>query len=235
MALGKIETSVRRAYQNDMSVLRTQAIAAEPEANGARARTMRLMLHTAVALMQEGHTPSVSEVAEAAGVSRATSYRYFPSQTALVGAVVDAALGPVLDWQPRSPRADERVADLLRRSLRRIGRFEATFRAALRLSLEHWSKTRAGTLGAEARFRRGHRMELLRNAVEPLRGIVSDTELDRLTKGLSLVFGIEAFVVLKDMWAMEQDDVEETINWVAQTLIGAVTNDARSAAITPHE
>lgn len=184
------------------------------------------MLQTAVGLMQQGQTPSVTDVAEAAGVSRATSYRYFPSQTALVSAVVDAALGPVLEWQPRSSRADDRVADLLRKSLRRIGQFEATFRAALRLSLEQWSKTRSGTLGAEVPFRRGHRMELLRNAVEPLRGTVSDRDLDRLAKGLSLVFGVEAFVVLKDMWAMEQEDVEETINWVAQALIGAVTNGA---------
>ena len=185
------------------------------------------MLQTAVGLMQEGQTPSVSDVAEAAGVSRATSYRCFPSQTALVGAVVDAALGPVLDWQPRSPRADVRVADLLRRSLRRIGQFEATFRAALRLSLEQWSRTRAGTLGDEALLRRGHRMELLSSAVEPLRGTVSDRELDRLAKGLSLVFGIEAFVVLKDMWGMEQEDVEDTISWVAQALLRAVTGDGR--------
>ena len=199
------------------------------------------MLQTAVELMQKGQTPSVSEVAEAAGVSRATSYRYFPSQTALVAAVVDEALGPVLDWQPRSSQADDRVADLLRRSLRRIGQFEATFRAALRLSLERWSKARAGTLGDEALFRCGHRMELLSKAVEPLRGTVSDRELDRLTKGLSLVFGIEAFVVLKDMWAMEQEDVEETINWVAQALIEAVTSggrdrdDARLPVITLNE
>ncbi len=186
------------------------------------------MLQTAVGLMQEGQTPSVSDVAEAAGVSRATSYRYFPTQTALVEAVVDAALGPVLEWQPRSSRANARVADLLRKSLRRIGQYEATFRAALRLSLEQWSKTRAGTLGAEALLRRGHRMELLSKAVEPLRGSVSDRELDRLAKGLSLVFGIEAFVVLKDLWAMEQEDVEETINWVAQALIEAVSNDRRN-------
>ena len=41
------------------------------------------------------------------------------------------------------------------------------------------------------------------------------------------MFGIEAFVVLKDMWAMEQEDVEDTINWVAQALIGAATSDRR--------
>jgi len=215
-----------------MGVLHAQVITAEAESHGARARTMRLMLQAAVGLMQKGQTPSVSDVAEAAGVSRATSYRYFPSQTALVGAVVDAALEPVLEWQPRSPRADARVADLLRRSLHRIGQFEATFRAALRLSLEQWSKTRSGTLGAEVPFRRGHRRELLGNALEPLRGTVSDLELDRLTKGLSLVFGIEAFVVLKDMWAMEQEEVEETINWVAQALIRAVIPDRRDCGDT---
>ena len=32
-----------------------------------------------------------------AEVSRATAYRYFPSQAALVQAVVDEALGPILD------------------------------------------------------------------------------------------------------------------------------------------
>ena len=35
---------------------------------GPRARTGRLMLETAIRLMQAGATPSVSEVAEAAGV-----------------------------------------------------------------------------------------------------------------------------------------------------------------------
>lgn len=180
------------------------------------------MLETATTLMQEGQTPSVSDVAEAAGVSRATSYRYFPSQAALVSAVVDAALGPILDWTPRSPQVDERVADLMAVSLRRIGEFEATFRAALKLSLDQWAKTRAGTIGEEAALSRGHRVELLRHAVAPLHGAVSERDLDRLAKGLSLVFGIEAFVVLKDIWKMDQDDVEQTIIWVARALLSSI-------------
>ncbi|WP_419759125.1 TetR/AcrR family transcriptional regulator [Acidisoma sp.] len=184
------------------------------------------MLETAIELMQSGENPSVSDVAEAAGVSRATSYRYFPSQAALVDAVVDAALGPILDWQPKTVQADELVADLMRLSLRRIGEFEATFRAALRLSLDHWAKSKAGTLGAEAVISRGHRVSLLQQAVAPLRHKAAEQDLDRLTKGLSLVFGIEAFVVLKDIWGMKQEDVEEIINWVAQVLISAVADKA---------
>ncbi len=188
------------------------------------------MLDTAVALIQEGQNPSVSDVAEAAGVSRATSYRYFPSQAALVSAVVDEALGPILKWNSPATRVDERVADLLELSLRRIGEFEATFRAALRLSLDQWSKIRAGTLGVEAPLSRGHRIELLRSAVAPLRDAASEDEVDRLARGLSLVFGIEAFVVLKDIWKVEQDEVERTLHWVARALIASVAGRGEAVA-----
>ena len=89
-------------------------------ARGPRARTARLMLETAVGMMQAGTVPSVTEVAEKAGVSRATAYRYFPSQAALVHAVVDQALGPILDWSSKSADAGKRVEALLRTSLPRI-------------------------------------------------------------------------------------------------------------------
>jgi AcrR family transcriptional regulator len=207
-----------------MGVSHKHVTIVDPEGRGARARTMRLMLETAIGLMQDGQNPSVSDVAEAAGVSRATSYRYFPSQAALVDAVIDVALGPILDWGPHSTDVNERVANLMEVSLQRIGEFEATFRAALKLSLDQWAKRKAGTLGTEVPFNRGHRVGLLQNVVAPLRGIASEQDLDRLAKGLSLIFGIEAFVVLKDIWKMEQDDVEQTINWIAQALISAVVN-----------
>lgn len=199
----------------------------DPAERGVRARTMRLMLDTAAGLMQDGRSPSVSDVAEAAGVSRATSYRYFPSQAAMVNAVVSEALGPILEWTPRSAEVGARVADLMKVALRRIDAFEPTFRAALQLTLEQWAKGRAGTLGAEAPLSRGHRLELLQEAIAPLRGQASDRDLDRLARGLSLIFGIEAFVVLKDIWKLEQGEVEDTINWVAQVLVASVEGKAQ--------
>ena len=97
-----------------MDVSRQQAASADDAAQapavekGPRARTRRLMLETATRLMQSGLTPSVSEVAEAAEVSRATAYRYFPSQAALVQAVVDEGLGPILTWKSASDDAERR-------------------------------------------------------------------------------------------------------------------------------
>ena len=143
-----------------MSHVKKSTVDAEVE-RGPRARTRRLMLDTASRLMQAGATPSVSEVAEAAGVSRATAYRYFPSQAALVQAVVDEGLGPILTWQSRSADPRRRVAELLDTAMPRIEAFEATFKAALKLSLDQWARRQAGTLGTEPQFTRGHRIDLL--------------------------------------------------------------------------
>lgn len=183
------------------------------------------MLQTAMQLMQRGQTPSVSEVAEAAGVSRATAYRYFPSQAALVQAVVDEALGPILDWKSRSTSAERRMTDLLERSMPRIDEFEAPFKAALRLSLEQWSKRQAGTLGEEAQLTRGHRIDLLNSVLSPLSERLPKRRLDKLAQALSLLFGVEVLVVLKDIWGLDAQEALSVSRWAASALIRAAEGE----------
>lgn len=190
-------------------------------ATGPRARTRRLMLETASRLMQRGFTPSVTEAAEAAGVSRATAYRYFQSQAALVQAVVDEGLGPILDWSAGSGDARERVQDLIGTSLPRIEAYEATFRAALRLTLDQWAKNRAGTLDDEPRFTRGHRIDLLTDAIAPLRDKLQPASFDRLAQALSLVFGVEVLIVLKDIWGLGGEQARDVAQWAAKALVEA--------------
>ncbi|MEP9387124.1 TetR/AcrR family transcriptional regulator [Mesorhizobium sp. KR9-304] len=193
--------------------------------NGPRARTGRLMLETAIRLMQSGATPSVSEVAEAAGVSRATAYRYFPSQAALVGAVVDEGLGPILTWTSGSQDPARRVAELIDTGLPRIEAFEATFKAALKLSLDQWARGRAGTLGEEPEFKRGHRIELLRDALSPLKGKLGPKKIDRLAQALSLVFGVEVLTVLKDIWGLDGQETQSVAQWAASALVRAALEE----------
>jgi AcrR family transcriptional regulator len=196
------------------------------EAKGARARTRRLMLNTAIDLMQRGETPSVSAVAEAAGVSRATAYRVFPSQSVLVQSVVDEALGPILRWESVSEDAGERVDDLLRSSSARILEFESTFKAALKLSLEQWALDRAGALGGEPQFKRGHRVELLQKAIEPLRARLGEKRFLRLAKALSLTYGLEVLIVLKDLWGLGAKEMQEVARWAARSLVHAALLEA---------
>ncbi|MBN9308229.1 MAG: TetR/AcrR family transcriptional regulator [Devosia sp.] len=196
------------------------------EPRGARARTRKLMLETAIGLMQRGQTPSVSDVAEAAQVSRATAYRYFPSQAALVHAVVDEALGPILDWRSDSTDAEARVNELLTLTMPRVVEFEATFKAALKLSLEQWAQRRAGTLGEEPPFKRGHRVHMLQLAIAPLKSRLPEAKFQRLAMALSLVYGLEVLIVLKDLWGAEFDAMQDVATWAAGALVRAAVADA---------
>jgi AcrR family transcriptional regulator len=181
----------------------------------------RHLLATAIRLMQDGLVPSVSDVAEAAEVSRATAYRHFPSQAALVQAVVDAALGPVLDWRSDAGGAAARVGQLLGFAFPRLLEYEATHRAALAQALDQWARRQAGTLGAEAPIVRGNRKGLLGEALQPLAAEVGPQAFDKLAQSLSLIFGIEAIIVLKDIWRLDDAGVRRVAEWAAQALIGA--------------
>src|ERR1700716_3535650 len=47
-------------------------------------RTRKALLSAAAELVRQGREPTVAEVAEVAEVSRATAYRYFPTQESLL-------------------------------------------------------------------------------------------------------------------------------------------------------
>lgn len=197
---------------------------------GPRERTRQLMLDTATRIMQAGQTPSVTDVAEAAGVSRATAYRAFPSQAALVEAVVDHGLGPILSWDADAVDAEARVLDLLETSMPRIFEFEATFKAALKLSLEQWAQRQSGKEMTEPPFRRGHRVELLLRAIAPLRKALPRADFVRLARALSLVYGLEVLIVLKDIWGLKLRDVQAVTTWAGRALVRSAIEEARAPA-----
>ena len=95
-----------------------------------------MMLDAAMRLMQDGQVPSISDVAEEAQVSRATAYRYFPTQSVLIQAAVDEALGPILKWGSTSDNAEERVSELIRFSYPRMDVAEARPRVPSFYALE---------------------------------------------------------------------------------------------------
>jgi AcrR family transcriptional regulator len=200
--------------------------AGAPARRGAKARMTRHMLDAAIRLMQGGIIPSVSDVAEAAEVSRATAYRYFPSQAAMVQAVVDEALGPILGWRSRRDDPEARVADLVEHAYPRMLAYEATHRAALSQALGQWTRRQAGTLGDEVPIVRGNRKALLREALQPLRREAGTATFDKLAQSLSLIFGIEAIIVLKDIWRLDDDQVRKVVLWAAHALVRTAVAEA---------
>jgi AcrR family transcriptional regulator len=201
-----------------------------PPARGVKAATFKLLLDTAMGLIQQdGHIPSVAEVAARSQVSRATAYRYFPSRSALITAVIDASLGPVRQLAPDDHGGRERVHLLFKRTFPRFKEFEPQLRAAAQLALEQWALERAGLLEEEP-YRRGHRIRILEHALAPLAPELPAAVRDKLHKALSVVYGIEPYVILKDIWGLADREVERTALWMADALIDAALRDAKTAS-----
>lgn len=204
-----------------MPTKRKPTKAAVQPSSGVRASTFKLLLDTAMELIQQdGHIPSVAEVAVRSNVSRATAYRYFPSRSTLITSVIDASLGPVRSLAPDERKGRERVHELFKKTFPRFKEFEPQLRAAAQLALEQWALERAGLLEEEP-YQRGHRIGILDHALEPLKADLKPGARDRLHRALSVIYGIESYIVLKDIWGLGDRELEKTVMWMADALIDA--------------
>jgi AcrR family transcriptional regulator len=195
-------------------------------ARGIKAATFKLLLDTAMEIIRvSGHIPSVPEVAVRSKVSRATAYRYFPSRSALITAVIDSSLGPVRTLASDNPDGRERVRELFVSTFPRFKEFEPQLRAAAQLALEQWALERAGLLEEEP-YRRGHRVRILAHAIEPMAPSLTPALRLRLHHALSVVYGIEPYIILKDIWGLPDRQVERTALWMANALIDAALRES---------
>jgi AcrR family transcriptional regulator len=191
---------------------------------GRRGRVFRRLLEEAVALLRRGRIPSVAEAAQAARVSRATAYRYFPSRSKLVSAVIAEALGPVRRAVPQHGDAKQRLHELLDRTYSRFSEFEPHMRAALQLALEQKSLEAAGLLEEEP-FRRGQRQEILKVTLAPLRARLRPQSWRRLLRSLAVVYGIEPMIVLKDICGASDRETEAVVHWMMDALVDAALQE----------
>src|SRR5262249_45571054 len=109
-------------------------------------RTKRALVAAADELFSEGRVPTVAEVAERADISRATAYRYFPTQDALLLEAPSRGdpepLRALGDLNDEIADHGDRAAEVVRRSAEwTLGR-EPQLRALMRASLEHDDITR---------------------------------------------------------------------------------------------
>lgn len=192
-------------------------MAAQDPASGGRERqtrrTRRALLGAADELFAEGRVPTVADVAERADVARATAYRYFPTQEALL--LETSYLGDSEPLRSLAALVDEiddprdRLAEAVRRGAEwTLGR-EARLRAVLRTSLDP-----AQNLARPAR-RRGYIAQLL----EPIRDDLEPAVYDRLAAGLTLLFGIDPIVSLRDNGDLDAEQIPDALAWVAYQLV----------------
>ncbi len=196
-------------------------MSAEAGRPNQRRRTRKDLLQAAATLLKQGRTPSFDDVAEAALVSRATAYRYFPSIDSLLA---EAALDVVVpdaaavfagntegDAAERVERVDAALHDMIRAN-----------EPALRLMLAN-SLQRAARGGGETGvpLRQNRRSPLIEAALEPSRRQFKPAAFDALTKALALIVGTEAMVVFKDVLQLDDAEARKVRRWAIRTLVEA--------------
>lgn len=180
-------------------------------------RTRRALLAAADALFAEGCVPTVAEVAERADVARATAYRYFPTQESLLLETTflgeSGPVGSVPELVADFPDPAERLAEAVRRSALWTLEREARLRTILRLSLEHENPA--------APERPARRRRYIAELLSDVKPHLPPRAYGELAGALTLLFGIDPIVSLRDNGDVPPKRIPDVLGWTAATLVRA--------------
>lgn len=202
-------------------------VASQRERVNQKRRTRAALVQAARELLEQGRTPTIADVADEALVSRATAYRYFPSQEhLLLDVVLERSIDEIdraVAAAARSPEVAARVEGLVSAIHEEIAANEPGFRRLLQLSIAQSVPDRPSV----ATIRGERRLQWIAQALEPIASETDDDSLRRLTSALALCVGAEAFVVLRDLCGLEPEEADDTLRWAARALVTAARSDAQ--------
>jgi AcrR family transcriptional regulator len=192
------------------------------------------MVDAAMALIAEGKSPSVADVAAAADVSRRTVYLHFPTFEQLlidatVGALaqspVDRAVAPAAENEPVEARVERMVRALhdMPPEVERLGR------RLIRLTVED-----GATASADDVPRRGYRrIEWIESALAPWRARIGPARWRRLVSALAMIVGWEALIVQRDVCGLSAKEGEALSVWAADALLQATLRELAGGRLKP--
>ena len=188
-------------------------------------RTRTAIVQAAVELMRTGREVTMPEVAQAALVSEATAYRYFPDLASLLQEAMTGqwptpaeALATVAD----STDPVERVAAATEHLLRTVLTYQGAARAMIAATI-----TRPATTSARPALRVG----LIDHALAPLADTLGATDpaaLAQLKNDLAVVISAEALFTLTDLCLLAPDDAITSAVHTATTLTRAALHSGRA-------
>ena len=174
-------------------------------------RTRDQLIAAARELITAGDTPRVEQVAEAAGISRPTAYRYFTSQAELLAAAYPETAAASVLPDPPPETVDERVAAVAAFVIARVQDSEPQQRAMLRLSL--------GEVPHELPLRQGRAIPWFIEALEPMAESIGEEGVRRLALALRAACGIETRIWLSDVAGLAPAEVSALQQWMVDALV----------------
>jgi AcrR family transcriptional regulator len=182
-------------------------------------RTRRALLETAAAMIAKGQRPTVTEVADAAEVSRRTAYRYFPTQVKLMTEAALEGLRPsmeaALEAAPSGTTTgaiESRVEALVEQMQQLALANEALLRTMIHETVLHSPNDTQPPRGTR-------RVEWIEAAIQPLRERLGAAGYTRLVSALALTTGIEALLVFRDIRGLSPVQAVQVSHWMARALV----------------
>jgi AcrR family transcriptional regulator len=189
-----------------------------------KARTRRDLVAAARALLAAGQVPTITEVADAAGVSRRTAYRYFASAEQLLTEALLEGLRTEVEQEINAGAPGEdmpaRVGRLVNAMHEVTRTHERLLRQMVRFTIDR------GQIAPGVPPRPSRRLEYVEQALAPLRDQLGPAQFDRLAHATAVVVGIEARIVLQDICGLDDQQVLETERWAAQALLAAAVHES---------
>jgi AcrR family transcriptional regulator len=188
-----------------------------------------LLLRAAATLVEQGKAPSVTEVADAAEVSRRTAYRYFPTQEQLLTEVSLERLRPQVQAALSIAAAGRSPAEILDTAIAAIQRLavknEALLRTIVRLSLDRRLGGQQNEQPERAPVRGSRRVEWIEAALAPARPLLAPARYQRLVSGITLCLGMESLITLQDVRALTPDQSIEVCRWAGRAMLDAALRE----------
>ena len=194
--------------------------------SGAKKRTYDRLIETAIEALEQGKDISITELSDRTGISRATAYRYFPTKTDLISAVVEQSLSLIFLWQSDKENVEDRINDFLAFAFPQMIKHEGTLRAALSLSLKQWADERSQLTEKTKKLVRGNRKEILSNLLQPIKEQLPDELYNKVIHSISIIYGSEIFMVLKEIWNFDNEQMITLSQWIAKAIINQARRDA---------
>jgi AcrR family transcriptional regulator len=185
-----------------------------------KARTRAALVEAGQHLLAEHATPTVATVADQAGVSRATAYRYFPTRESLLFELEsDSLFAPVYDVLDHftSEDPEDRLIELIDAIERLVATTEPEMRRGLRFYQDTWLRGNRGGDSAPT-VRQGRRMAWFDKVLEHASEL-PDGRRRRLKEALALTVGADPFVMLKDVCHISNREAFDVLRWTAVAIL----------------
>ena len=182
-----------------------------------KARTRKALLEAARRLMDRGETVTVPAVANEAGISRATAYRYFPAADVLtMEAALDGHVATPEEVVDDAVEVRDRVLRVQRYLLDVARRRETQFRLFLARAQDTWIANGGNLPGG---LRGGRRLAMYAHALQPVKGRLDRRTFDTLVRSLSAVSGVESHIALKDVCRVDDRTADEIASGIVLAIL----------------